>query len=65
MKIWPNITCREAAHLITADLDRPLSLAERTALRLHLVVCSACSIVVAQMQRIRDAIHAWRDASES
>jgi hypothetical protein len=65
MKIWPNLTCREAAHLITADLDRPLSLAERGALRLHLIVCSACPVVVRQMRQIRDGIHAWRDANES
>jgi Putative zinc-finger len=65
MKIWPNLSCRDAAHLITENLDRPLSFAERGALRLHLAICSACPIVIRQMQQIRDGIRAWRDANES
>jgi hypothetical protein len=37
------LTCKEAARLASQGLDRRLGLAERLALRLHLLICEGCS----------------------
>jgi hypothetical protein len=54
-----KITCKEASRLISARLDRELSLADRTSLRLHLAVCSACSTLKAQFEFIRRALSTY------
>lgn len=36
------LMCREATRLMSLKLDRKLTFKERTALRLHLSICSAC-----------------------
>lgn len=64
MKYSPFLSCREAARLITADLDRDLRPVERAALALHLRICGACPRVVRQMAMMRDAMRVWRDAEE-
>ncbi len=64
MRYSPFLSCRQAAHLITARLDRPLGPIERLGLRLHLSICDACPIVIRQLDQIRDAMHAWRDTVE-
>jgi putative zinc finger protein len=58
-----KLTCKEAARLISDGLDRKLSLAQRTALRLHLAVCEACTRVAAQYAFLRRAAarYAGRD----
>ena len=43
-----SLDCKEASRLISAGLDRDLDLGQRTALRLHLLICTACSRVKAQ-----------------
>ena len=42
-------TCKEASRLMSEGQDRELDLGQRTALRLHLFICSACSRVKKQM----------------
>lgn len=64
MKYLPFLSCREAARLITAELDRELGPIERAALAVHLRICDACPRVVRQMAQIRDAMRGWRDAEE-
>jgi len=54
-----RLTCKEASHLISADLDGRLGLGQRIALRLHLMACSACSRVRAQMGFLRRAMSAY------
>lgn len=36
------LNCKETTHLISEAQDRPLSFAEKTALRTHLLICVGC-----------------------
>ena len=58
-------TCKEAAALLVAREDRQLGLADRVALRLHLVVCDACPRFERQMLTMRNALHQWRNYTTS
>ena len=49
------LTCKEATKLISQEQDRPLSIKERAALRLHLMMCSGCNNYNKQMEVIRKA----------
>lgn len=49
-------TCKEVHRLTSEGLDRQLSLVERTRVRMHLLVCTACQNFTAQMQLIRRAM---------
>ena len=49
-------TCREVHRLVSEGLDRDLSLVERTRVRLHLVVCVACTRFTGQMDLLRRAM---------
>jgi len=49
------LSCREATELMSQEQDRPLSLAERLGLRLHVLICSACSNYRRQMSVLRAA----------
>ena len=51
-----RITCKEASRLISLGLDRNLTLGQRTALRLHLTFCDACTRVKAQFEFLRDEL---------
>jgi hypothetical protein len=51
-----KLNCKEASRVISAGLDKELSLAERTALRLHLIVCDACNKFKAQLIFLRRAL---------
>jgi anti-sigma factor RsiW len=57
-------SCREAARLITARLDGPLPLADRLALRLHLMACEACPRFDRQMRWLHTAMGRWRKAAD-
>jgi hypothetical protein len=61
MKYSPYLTCHQASRLITARLDRPLNPIERVCLRLHLSICSACPVVIRQLDMIHDGMHDWRN----
>lgn len=54
-----KVTCKEASHLISADLDGRLGFGQRLALRLHLLACDACARVKAQMGFLRRAMSAY------
>lgn len=49
-------TCREVHRLVSEGMDRDLSLVERTRMRLHLLVCVACTRFNAQMDLLRRAM---------
>lgn len=47
--------CRQASQLLSAGLDRPLSLTERLPLQVHLLTCTGCRAFQAQMRFLREA----------
>ena len=49
-------TCREVHRLVSEGMDRELSLVERTRMRLHLMVCKACTGFDGQMGLLRKAM---------
>ncbi|WP_295999503.1 zf-HC2 domain-containing protein [Rugamonas sp.] len=55
-KIGLKPTCREVHRLVSEGLDRELSLVERTRMRLHLMVCGACTRFNGQMSLLRRAM---------
>jgi hypothetical protein len=52
------IDCREASRLISQNADRPLPLARRIQLRLHLFICDACSNFSRQVRQLRKGVRA-------
>jgi hypothetical protein len=62
MKMMPfNRTCREVAALLVAREDRHLGLADRLALRMHMVICDACPRFERQMLTMRNSLQQWRN----
>lgn len=53
-------TCKEVAALLVAREDRALPLADKVALRLHLVACDACPKFERQLLLMRRAFGRWR-----
>jgi hypothetical protein len=49
------LVCKEAARLISASYHRPLNLGERVALRVHLMMCKACTNFKDQARLLHDA----------
>ena len=52
------INCREASRLISQHADQPLPLARRVQLRLHLLVCDACTNFSRQVRQLRKGVRA-------
>ncbi len=50
------LTCKEAARLISEGLDRKLSLRQRMSLRLHLIMCGACSAYRRQVETLNRVV---------
>nr|WP_221439445.1 zf-HC2 domain-containing protein [Roseateles oligotrophus] len=44
--------------------EKPLSLSERLAVRLHLLICKACPRFLKQVELMRRASERWRHYSE-
>lgn len=57
-------TCKQAAALLVAREDRPLSLPDSVALRLHLMACKACPRFENQILTMRQAMAQWRQAPD-
>ena len=57
-------TCREVHRLVSEGLDRDLSLIERMRMRLHLLVCTACTNFNGQMHLIRKAMRQMPSAND-
>lgn len=49
------LNCKQATHLLSEALDRPLDLKERLELKLHLKLCTGCRRYQQQMGVIRQA----------
>ncbi|MBC7452528.1 MAG: zf-HC2 domain-containing protein [Massilia sp.] len=49
-------SCREVHRLVSEAMDRELSLLERSRMRLHLLVCGACTRFHGQMDLLRRAM---------
>lgn len=49
-------TCREVHRLVSEGMDRDLTLTERTRMRLHLMMCGACTRFNQQMDTLRGAM---------
>jgi Putative zinc-finger len=65
MKLPLRRTCKEAYALISQQFDRELPLAERVALRLHLLACRACPTFDRQMRLMDSAMGRWRAYTDS
>lgn len=57
-------TCKEVTHLVLHAEDKPLPLADRLAVRLHMAACDACPRFVKQVELMRKASEAWRRYTE-
>ena len=53
-------TCKEAVALMVAREDRQLGVADRVALRFHLMACHACPRFERQMLIMRESLGQWR-----
>ena len=54
------LSCKEVTRLLSQAQDRPLALGERVKLRLHLVVCTACTRFERQLAFMRMALARYR-----
>ena len=53
------IKCKEAAHLFSESLIRPLPLRRRIALRVHLLLCKLCRRNVRQIRAIEQIVREY------
>ena len=54
-----RLSCREASQLISEGMDRRLSFTEKTALRLHVRICDACTRFTKQLAFLRRALKSF------
>jgi len=57
-------SCKEVTALVIAREDRELPLAERLALRMHMVICKACPRFERQVLTMRNAMQQWRNYTD-
>jgi hypothetical protein len=50
------LDCKQACHLVSQSMETKLSFRQRLALRLHLMICDACTQFSRQMGLLREAI---------
>jgi hypothetical protein len=60
-----NRSCKQVAALLVAREDRPLPVADRLALRLHLAICDTCPRFARQMLTLRNSMQLWRNYTVS
>ena len=53
MRLILSTSCDRSSRLLSDELERPLSRAERAALRLHLVICQHCRRFRRNLQNLR------------
>jgi predicted anti-sigma-YlaC factor YlaD len=53
------LSCQEVTRICSDELERPLRLGERAALRIHLMMCNGCMNYRKQMQTLHQAMHAY------
>ena len=59
------LDCKHTSQLISQSLDRPLTLRERFALRLHLFICDKCKQFSQHLQTMRVAINQMTHSIEN
>ena len=59
-----TLKCREASILMSASMDDPLPAVDRWALRLHMMVCTACRRYRRQLRMMRRVLHEATKAAE-
>jgi len=57
-------TCKEVAALLIAREDMPMTVSNRIALQVHLLVCKACPRFERQVLTMRNALREWRNYQE-
>lgn len=53
------LDCRHATLLVSQSMERRLTLRQRLALRLHLMMCDACTQFRKQVRLLRIAVAQW------
>lgn len=59
------LDCKHASRLVSQSMDRRLSLRERLGLRLHLLLCDACTQFSRQMMVLKQAVRQWSSRVEN
>ena len=59
------MACKQASKLLSQSLDRPLSWSELMQLKLHLMMCGACSRFKKQLNLLRAALQNIRTNMEN
>ena len=59
------LSCKNASQIISQSLDRQLTMQERFALKLHLLICKYCKRFSQHMQTIRVALKLATHAIEN
>jgi len=59
------LSCKQASQLTSQSLDRSLTLHERIALKLHLIICKYCKRFSQQVQTLRNAMRTMVDSIEN
>lgn len=59
------LSCKNVCHIASESLDRTLSVRERLAVKLHLLMCSACQRVATQMELLRTVARHIRSAEDA
>lgn len=49
------LSCKEVTHLLSESQDRPLGMAEKMQLEMHLAICKGCKNFKGQMSFLREA----------
>lgn len=60
-----GLSCRHASLLLSRAQDGPLTLSERLAMRMHLLICRSCRRFNRQLSLIRQTLKAFMGPSQS
>ena len=59
------LSCKQTSQIISQSLDRPLTMREHFALKLHLLICKYCKRFSQQVQTLHVAINTMVSSIES
>ena len=60
-----NLSCKEVSFKISESLDRDLTLRERLAVKIHLIMCKACQQMAQQMKLLRSTALRYGSATDT
>ena len=61
MKMMPMASCKKASRLMSASMNRRLSLLETINLKMHLFMCGTCRQILKQLYGLRQLLRAYRE----